>query len=180
VAVLPIVDRLPDPILGLVGEVVTAWAIQENELRRIVYLLLSVDPKRGRLAVKSTRAKDTVDLISDLMHLAGLTSKTTIIPEYGKLLEEIENRRNSLAHNIWLQAPDGALLLQTLTGVWPANEGGYRRKRRIDPAGTPVDEESLRDLASTLRNTIAQARTLYAELSASMNTLGSLKRGSEE
>ena len=179
-AVLPIADRLPGPILTLVGEVVTAWAVQENELRRLVYLLLSLDPKRGRLAVRSARAKETIDLIADLMHLAGVTSKTTNLAEYGKLLEEIENRRNSLAHNIWLQGPDGSFFLQTLTGVWPASRGGHRLKRRIDPAGTPVDEDSLRDLVATLRNTIAQARVLHTELTASKKALGSPNGGAKE
>jgi hypothetical protein len=89
---------------------VTAWAVQEHELRRIAYLLLSLDPKRGRLAVKGGRAKELVELISDLMHLSEITSKTTRLKEYAKLLEEIENRRNSLAHNVWLKAPQGELL----------------------------------------------------------------------
>ena len=86
----PLVDRLPDALLALVGEVVTAWAMQEHELRLIVFLLLSLDPKRGRLAVRSSRAKDTVDLIADLLHLDGIESKTTKLKEFGELLEEIE------------------------------------------------------------------------------------------
>jgi hypothetical protein len=168
----PLVDRLPNDFLILVGEVVTAWSMQEHELKLIVFLLLSLDPKRGRLAVKSTRAKDTVDLIADLLHLEGIESKTTDLTRFAAVLNEMETRRNLLAHNVWLQVSDGRFFLQSLAGTWPAKDGKHRRKRRIDPAGIPMLPENLEDLVNGLRNTISQTRTLRLEIATSLSAKG--------
>lgn len=172
--VAPIVDRLPDPLLALVGEIVTGWAVQEHELRLLVFLLLSLDPKRGRLAVKNLRAKDYVDLIADLMHLSDLKSKTTKLRELGEVLDEIENRRNAIAHNIWVRSEDGTLFLQSLTGTWPSKKGEFRRKRRIDPAGIPVAPANLEDLVSAMRKTTKQTRLLRQEVAAVLHSKGVL------
>jgi hypothetical protein len=163
--VLPIVPRLPNGHLLLIGEVITSWALLEHELRLTVFLLLGLDNKRGRLAVRSARAKETIDLIADLMHQSKLRSKTTRLDELGKLLEELENRRNTLAHNIWLKDEDGILHIQSLTGVWPQKDG-KRLKRRVLPAGIPVTEHNLADLVSATRQCIAAVLRLRSELMA--------------
>jgi hypothetical protein len=167
--VLPIVDRLPNEHLVLIGEAITAWALQEHELRLTVFALLYLDPKRGRVAVRSTRSKDTVEMIGDLMSLSDLTSKTTNLREFGKLLDEIENRRNALAHNIWMRDDQDVLLVQSLAGVWPEKTTHGKLKRRVQPAGIPIPLESLRDLISALRQMIHQTRILRGEIEASLN-----------
>jgi hypothetical protein len=164
--VLPIVDALPEDYLRLIGEIVTAWAVQEHELRLTTFALLGVGPKQGRIAVRSTRAKDTLDMIADLMSLSGLVSSTTNLPELGKLLDEIENRRNTLAHNVWLRTPEGEFLVQSLSGTWPKSSSAKGAKRRMHPAGLPVTTEALADLLRTIRDTIGQSRVLRQELSS--------------
>ncbi len=168
----PIVERLPEPLLQLVGEVVTAWAIQEHELRLLVLLLLALDPKRGRLAVRNARAKETVELVADLMHLGELESRTTKLKEFGEVLEEIENRRNAISHNIWLRSEDGRLFLQSLSGTWPSRKGEFKRKRRIDPAGIPVEEANLTDLIQAIRQTIKQSKRLRQEVANALAAKG--------
>jgi len=165
---LPIVDQLPDEHLVLIGELITAWAMQEHELRLTVYMLLGLDPKRGRVAVRSNRSKETVEMISDLMSLSGIASNTTNLRELGKRLDEIENRRNTLAHNIWVKDKQGVLFVQSLTGSWPEKTAHGKLKRRIQPAGIPIPLEGLRDLVSALRQMIYQTRILRGEIEAAL------------
>ncbi|MBW8328060.1 MAG: hypothetical protein K0M48_02545 [Thiobacillus sp.] len=167
--VLPIIDRLPDEHLALIGEAITAWAVQEHELRLTVFVLLRLDPKRGRVAVRSTRSKDTVEMIADLMSLSGLTSKTTNLRELVNVLDKIENRRNTLAHNIWMKNDQDVLFVQSLAGVWPEKTAHGKLKRRVQPAGIPIPLESLRDLISALRQTIHQTRVLRDEIETELN-----------
>jgi hypothetical protein len=161
--VLPIVPRLPEGHLLLIGEVVTTWALLEHELRLTVFLLLGLDNKRGRLAVRSARAKETIELIADLMHQSKVQSKTTRLDELAKILDELENRRNTLAHNIWLKDQDGVLHIQSLTGVWPQQDG-RRLKRRVLPAGIPITEDNLSDLVNATRGCIKAVLRLRSEL----------------
>jgi hypothetical protein len=171
-ATAPIVDRLPDPLLLLIGEAVTAWAVQEHELRLLVFLLLALDPKRGRLSVRNARAKEMVDLIADLMHLSEIQSKTTRLKAFADALEEIENRRNAVVHNIWLRVGDGPFYLQSLSGTWPSKTGEFKRKRRIDPAGIPIDVSNLEDLVRAIRQTTKQTRHLRQEVAGALAAKG--------
>lgn len=169
-AVLPIVDKLPEGYTLLIGEAVTAWAVQEYELRLTVFTLLDLDPKRGRLAVRSARAKDTVEMVGDLLSLSDLASETIKLPELAKLLDEIETRRNTLAHNIWMRDPQGRLLVQSLTGVWPSSQGKAKVKRRVEPAGIPIAEADLRDLVAAIYLTINQTRIFRREMATKLET----------
>lgn len=165
----PIVPRLPDGHLLLIGEVITSWALLEHELRLTVFLLLGLDNKRGRLAVRSARAKDTAELIADLMHQSRVQSKTTRLDELAKVLDQLESRRNTLAHNIWLKDQDGVLFIQSLTGDWPQQDG-KRLKRRVMPAGIPITEHNLSDLVSATRQCIAAVQRLRSELKSLLET----------
>lgn len=172
-SVLPLVPRLPDGHLTLIGEAITAWALLEHELRLAVFLLLGLDNKRGRLAVRAPRAKETVELIGDLMHQSGVQSKATRLDELAKIVDELENRRNTLAHNIWLQDEAGVFYIQSLAGVWP-QRNGKRIKRRVLPAGIPVTEGNLADLVSATcgcTNAVARLRAELKSLLASTDKL---------
>jgi hypothetical protein len=171
--VLPIVPRLPDGHLLLIGEVITTWALLEHELRLTVFLLLALDNKRGRLAVRSARAKETVDLIADLMHQSRVQSTTTRLDELAKILDQLENRRNTLAHNIWLKDQDGVLHIQSLTDVWPQRDG-KRLKRRVMPAGIPISEDNLTDLVNAIRGSIKAVIRLRTELKSLLETAETL------
>ena len=151
---------------------ITTWALLEHELRLTVFLLLDLDNKRGRLAVRSARAKETVELISDLMHQSKVQSKTTRLDELAKVLDELENRRNTLAHNIWLQDQDGVLHIQSLSGVWPQRDG-KRLKRRVLPAGIPVSEQNLTDLVNAIQGSIKAVSRLRHEVKSLLESAAS-------
>ena len=87
------------------------------------------------------------------------------------LLEEIETRRNTLAHNVWFKA-DGPPLVQSLTGVWPRSGKEAKIKRRVQPAGIPITEAALADLIATQRKAIAQSRLLRGELARAVEAKG--------
>ena len=67
-----ITTDVPAMMLREIGRVVVAYANLEYLLSEVIYLLLDVDPKRGRLAVREPRATDRLDVIQDLILLSKL------------------------------------------------------------------------------------------------------------
>ena len=65
----PVIKRLPTNYYTHIGRVVSRWAYLEWKLRRIVYALLQVGPKHGRIAVREPRVVDCIVMIEDLMFL---------------------------------------------------------------------------------------------------------------
>src|SRR5262245_7836677 len=69
---LPIVAKLPAWLLSRIGSIVSQHAILEWRLSRIIYTLLDVDPKAGRITVREPRTTDRFDMICDLIKLKKL------------------------------------------------------------------------------------------------------------
>lgn len=155
----PVIQRLPDEYLLLIGEIVTAWALQEVALRQIVFAMLDLDAKRGRTAVRSPRSKEVVDMISELALIDGFTVDMSGL----SALNDVENRRNLVAHSIWLTSPNGIPMIQNLQGAWPKKGAIPRIKKRIQPEGIELTPDDLRDLLNAIRtitlntNDVAQA-----------------------
>lgn len=166
----PVVQRLPDNYLLLIGEVATAWAIQEYELKALAYLMLRVGPKRGRVAVRSPRASEVVDMVGDLMVIDGLQSRTIDLKKFAAHLDEIEVRRNTLLHNVWFHVED-RFLVQSLRGAWPTKKGESKVTRRIDPAGIPVALENITDLVSAIRGAIKATLELRGDIAQQLLAL---------
>jgi hypothetical protein len=167
---LPIVQRLPDDYLLLIGEVATAWAIQEYELKALAYLMLRIGPKRGRVAVRSPRPSEIVDMVGELMLIDGLKSTTIDLKKFATHLDEIEVRRNTLVHNIWFKVED-RLLVQSLRGAWPTNSGAPKVTRRIEPAGIPIGIALIADLVSAIRGAIRATLELRADIARQLAAL---------
>ena len=55
-ATYPVRDKLPISHTTEIGRIITRWAFLEWLLRQIAYLLLDLNPKAGRLAVRDPRA----------------------------------------------------------------------------------------------------------------------------
>jgi hypothetical protein len=51
---VPVTTDLPAALFREIGRVVVAYANLEHRLSTMIYVLLGVDPKRGRLAVQPT------------------------------------------------------------------------------------------------------------------------------
>jgi len=166
---LPIAQTLPPEFLSLVGEIVVAWAIQELALRRTVFAMLDLSEAKGRIAVRTPRAKEMVEMIADI----ALTENFTIDLSGLSLLDELETRRNKVAHGIWFDAGNGKFLLQDLHGRMTV-EKGFKLSKRIAPAGVPITVTSLTDLLGAIRtvtlNTYTVAEAIAKRRSASRQT----------
>lgn len=147
----PVIEQLPDDYLKLIGEIVTAWSLQEATLRGLVFRMLNLDHKRGRTAVRTPRASEMVDMLEELALIAGFTFDASSL----EMLDDVERRRNQVAHSVWLMSPNGKPMIQNLQGKWPNSSTGKGVKKRISPEGIEIDPENLTDLVNAIRNLTA-------------------------
>jgi hypothetical protein len=116
----PVRRKLPVAYSTAIGRIITRWAWLEWELRGVIYTLLNIGPKEGRLSVRAARASEYNTMIQDLMHVrrvslsphlkSGLKSAKDAISHHGDL-------RNALAHGIWIKRDETPLpVLQVVGG----------------------------------------------------------------
>jgi hypothetical protein len=99
---LPVVLNLSPLLCREIGRVITRHAYLEWRLSKIIYALLSVGPKEGRLAVREPRATDRLVLIRDLVHLKGLEIRADL-DLLAEAIDSVTRQRDQLAHGIWLR-----------------------------------------------------------------------------
>lgn len=61
--------RLPTKYSTAIGRMITRFAALESALRNLIYALLELDPKMGRVAVRNPRIEESFTMIRDLMGL---------------------------------------------------------------------------------------------------------------
>lgn len=163
----PIIDRLPDEYLRLIGEVVTSWALLELALRRTTFAMLDLSEPEGRTAVRTPRAKEMVEMICELALIHGFAV------EVGGLagIDAIESRRNLVAHSVWLKSPSGLPMIQNVQGMWSKEVNRPRIKKRFQPEGIETKPHDLRGLVQDIRtltlNTYDVAQAIAKRLASS-------------
>src|SRR5260221_12340075 len=93
-------QRLPTAYNTELGRVVMRFAILENILRGLTYSLLEVNPKFGRIAVRSPRIQDSTAMIQDFMSLHGFSSRLDL-KELLKGARVLEEFRDRISHGVW-------------------------------------------------------------------------------
>lgn len=145
-------STLPEGYAALIGQAMIEWALLEMRLQELAFLALGVTDAQGRLAVKSMRAKDLALLAEELLNLAGESIPWESDADGLRVLEE---RRNLLAHGVWLKHGD-EFLLRDLTGTISVN--GTKMKKKVQPAGIPITLSALENLVQQVQQAISDTK----------------------
>ena len=167
----PVIYRLPTQYSTAIGRIVTRFSVLESALRNLIYALLELDPKMGRVAVKNPRIDDSFTMIQDLM---GLRSFTTIldIKRLAGDCRKLEQFRDKVAHGIWVRhSRSDVPILQVTAGSHPDKPGGKATKGRIRPATFEVTPETFRSHARGIDVALKAVKQLGRELGAQHRAL---------
>lgn len=140
--------RLPTNYSTNIGRVVTRYAFFEAQLRHAIYLLLDIDVKAGRVAVRNPRLDDAITMILDLMAVKSI--KTSIDLKFlRKECKKIESFRDKISHGVWVKHSGTKLpVLQVTAGSYARTQGGESVKARITPQALAIGPD---DFKSFLR-----------------------------
>ncbi len=174
----PVWYKLPTAYNSAIGRMVSRFAVLETALRMLIYALLDVNPKLGRVAVRSPRVRDSFTMIEDLMALRDF--KTTLnIKLMATKAAELEEFRDKIAHGVWVKHPgSGKPILQVTTGKYPHRKGGKSMKARINPIAASIPLDVFRTYTNAVGPLLKAVKQLGRELQPQHDAL--LKRSREQ
>ena len=151
---LPVVTDLPDDMMRAIGRVIVEYAMLELQLSRVIYDLLKVDPKAGRLAVREPRATDRLEVIFDLADLRGLDLEHEK-PIFRKAIQTCVTERDRIAHGVWVRGTKtNELMLRLTKGSWQPVKGQRgKTKRLVTPEATPYSVADITAIGDTINLT---------------------------
>lgn len=137
----PVMYELPDEYCLLVGQFITRWAHLEWRIKSMMYVLLRIDPKLGRLVVQEPRVIDYITMVENVATIKGIT----VSVDWKKLrtiFGKIQSWRDWFAHGLWLDT--GEPSIQIIKGKTVLKKGGPSYNARIQPYAMQVPPRVLR------------------------------------
>ncbi len=145
------------------------FAYIEHHLSMMIYSLLKINPKQGRIAVRNPRLKDKMEMIEDLCGLANIKLD---IKNLTNNLDKLEIKRNYVAHNIWVKdSKTRKIYLRVTKGNWPKKPHGNKTKRIIQPQAADYDLKTLRYIAKNMDIAIRHIKDLELKLEKAFRKL---------
>lgn len=159
--------RISAALASGAGKYIARFSYLEHVLTIVVYDLLGIDYKDGRLAIKLSPHK----YATVLKHLLKLRSINTSVnvKQLGSEISDTYEIRNLLAHGVWARHPDyqrdKRIFVIEDEGVW--YEPGHpldSQSRAIKPEAIHVSAAYLRNWRIRIDNAIKLAKTLDKEV----------------
>lgn len=159
----PLWVRLPGAYNAAIGRMVSRFAVVESALRQMIYALLEVEPKYGRVAVRNPRVDDSFTMIEDLMSLRGF--KTSLdMKELRRLCKQLEQFRDKVAHGVWARHTGSKLPVLQVTAGNYQDEAGRAVKARIVPRAVGIAVKDFKSFTDGAVEMVAILKTLAGEL----------------
>ena len=158
----PIAPSLPQSAAASIGRTILRHAFLESILSKIVYSLLGISSKQGRVAVRLPPASRYVSTVQDLLLFHKIIAPTYNFRALAKALNDADSARNTLAHSIFLRRPEsGELLIQIVRGSWELDQDVISVSRALQPQGKPVNRAFLKAQRAAVENGIRAARDFH-------------------
>lgn len=161
--------RLPVSYNTEIGRIITRWAFLEWRLRETAYLLVKVNPKIGRVAVREPRVVDYITMIEDLTRLRSVDVAVDW-KALKNVLGEIGSFRDKLAHGIWVKHNTTKTpVLQEISGKYPPHPGAKSVKARIEPRAVRVTLKNLKEIVHGIDAATATVNALRTKIAAKLS-----------
>lgn len=133
-----IIHDIPANLAEIIGRVIVAYARIEHNLTSLAGLLLQLNKPEMRVALRTPRAVDRLDMALDLFAIKALVP-TIDETDLRGTIEKACTERDMVAHGLWLRHPEtGELFLRLTRGSWPKDIApGDGIKRAIFPQSIP-------------------------------------------
>lgn len=169
--IYPIWYRLPTKYSTAIGRMISRFAVLESALRNLIYALLDLDPKMGRIAIRNPRIDESFTMIKDLMGLRSFTT-TLDIKFLASECKKMELFRDKIAHGVWVRHSGSDLpVLQVTAGTFPEKPGGKSIKGKIRPVALNVTLEDFRSYTRGVNFALKAVKQLGRELNAQHRAL---------
>ena len=145
--------KLPTAYSTEIGRIISRWAYVEWRLKSIVYLLLKVNPKQGRVVVPQASAVQAFHLIQQLLPLRNIDLPPNKLKAIKKKLERTEEFRNAIAHGVWLTVDETDLPVLQITRRLRLFSRVDTARAKVNPQALPLKLEILRQVVKEIDGT---------------------------
>jgi hypothetical protein len=166
-----IVHELPDELALIIGRVIVGYARLEYNLSAVSALLLQLNKVESRIALRTPRAVDRLDMALDLFALKAIEPSTDT-SALRTLIEQACVGRDALAHGMWLRHPEnGSLWLRLTRGNWPKDKTeGAKIPRTFLPQAIPYGVEECAQTLALVEAALEQVNELGKDLHIAQTT----------
>jgi hypothetical protein len=123
-ALEPLTQPLPSDIAAGIGAIVQRHAYLDWLLGQVMYSLMEISIKQGRVIMKLPRPRVYIAAVKELFDFHGLATRFDF-DELAKCLEAAENARRELTRSVYMRDTDSrALRIQLARSPWDPGPGG--------------------------------------------------------
>lgn len=161
--------RLPVSYSTEIGRFITRWAHLEWTLSETLYMLMGLNPKLGRIAVREPSIDAHLTMMQSIANLRGIA----VSVNWGKLktiMKNMESFRNKIAHGIWLKDPSSKWpTIRLVKGTYIPKQGAKPVDARISPASLPVPFSELKNAVRGIDHANQMATAIKREVEAQVS-----------
>ena len=136
-ALEPVTKPLPAAVAGAIGQIVAREAYLEWVLGQVMYSLMEISIKQGRVILKFPRPGQYVAAIRDLYDFHGIEPAVSL-EDLSRKLDVADRTRNVLTRSVYMRGAGKAGDLVLARSPWDPGPGGESQ-----PETETVDEEFL-------------------------------------
>jgi hypothetical protein len=166
---------LPPSLYRDIGRITFKFSALEYQLNQLVYALAGVDREIGRLAIRSPRAEELIELINDLVDARGM-NVGRIDSQLKTEVGDAQANRDLLAHGVWVKSAEtGELRIVTMRGKFPVPGAVRGRSRSHNPVTVDFNSSHAAAITASIEQSTQKIdlyfRSVLSELGASPETL---------
>ena len=171
-ALVPLTHGLPTPIAASIGLTLTRHAYLDWVLGQVMYSLMEISVKQGRVILKLPRPRQYVAAVRDLYAFHGLQARYDFDRLAAKL-EAADRTRKVLNRSAYLRDTGSKTLrIQLARGMWDPGPGGESQ-----PEAQPIDRKFLARRRKDVEDAIGRAERLRLLTDRLLRALHEKRRG---
>ncbi len=171
-ALVPLAHGLPAPIASSIGVTLTRHAYLDWVLGQVMYSLMEISVKQGRVILKLPRPRQYVAAVRDLYAFHGLRSAYDFDALAAKL-EAADRTRRLLGRSAYMRDTGAKTLrIQLARGMWDPGPGGESQ-----PEVQAVDRKFLARRRKDVEDAIRRAERLRSVTDRLLRALHEKRRG---
>ena len=174
--VAPAAQGLPSNVAASIGRTIVRHTFLDQLLAKIIYALLGISIKQGRVIVKLPPPGQYASAVEDLLQFHKVYSRFNFSAFSNKLLAA-NSARNLLAHSLFIKDVETCQLkIQIVRGSWEFEQDIVSVSRALHPETKVVDRAFLSSKRAAVEEAIKAARELYVQITAALRVLNEKRR----
>jgi len=166
----PITKALPAAVAGAIGQIVAREAYVEWVLGQVMYSLMEISIKQGRVILKYPRPGQYIAAIRDLYDFHGIESAVSL-EDLSRKLDLADRTRNVLTRSVYMRGPGKGSSLVIARSPWDPGPGG-----ETQPETQEVDDKFLEQCRHNVEAAVAAAEKFHETTNRVLRSLHERRR----